>query len=143
MDSLEGLLDEGQLQFWRESVPLAAKGIAAEEPQRAEVMMAAERTTAAADAGNIPVSRHEEVDLDGGLGAVAEAAMQHGVEKRLAAAGANVSLQEEQEEEQGEGRAAEKCSKCGTSAPRLFGLRCSWEEAQLLLEVQRLLVAST
>ena len=54
---------------------------------RSEHEVVAERTTAAADEGNVCVSRHEEEDLDGGIGAVAEAAVQHGAGKDLAAVG--------------------------------------------------------
>ena len=82
MDSLESLLEEEQLQFWQEPVSLAHE-MAAKEPQRDEVV--AERT--AADEGNVCVSRHKEEDLDGGIGAVAEAAVQHGAGRDLAAVG--------------------------------------------------------
>ena len=122
MDSLESLLDEEQLQFWQEPV-LLAEEIAAEEPQQDEV--AAERTTSAANEGNVWVPRH--LDKDGGIEAVADAAVQHGAGKDLAvveaaaaghgdgrasgslAAGqANVSPQEEEEEDEEE---KETCSE--------------------------------
>lgn len=66
-----------------------------------------ERTTAATDAGNIRVSRHEEVNLDGGVGAVAKAAVHHGAVETaaagsIAAGTGSVSLQEEEEEKEEE-----------------------------------------
>jgi hypothetical protein len=75
-------LDEEQLQFWKEPVSLAEE-IAIEERHQ---LLVPERTTAAADTGNVRVSRHEEEDRDGGIAAVAEAAVQHGAGKDLAAA---------------------------------------------------------
>jgi hypothetical protein len=59
-----------------------AEEIAIEERHQ---MLVPERTTVAADEGNVCYSRHEEKDLDGRIGAVAEAAFQHGAGKDLVA----------------------------------------------------------
>jgi len=130
MDSLESLLDEEQLQFWRESVPLV------EEPQRAEVV--AERTTAAADVGNVWAPRHYDEELDPspdraisdfsaagdhaehGAGkdlAVFDAAAAGQALRSLAAGRSNVSSHEEEEEE---ARATETCPKCATTGKVVF-----------------------
>ena len=129
MDSLESLLDKQRLQFWRQPVSLADDEMAAEEPQRAEVVVA-ERTTAVADKGNIRFSSHEEE----GIGAVAKAAVQHGAGKDLAvvdtaaaghadgwalgslAAGRAISSQEEKEEEEEK----KTCPECETRGKVVF-----------------------